>query len=310
MSAGIEHWRIVRLEARVGRLERELKLPPIETDGLVAPPPKPPPAPQIAPAPRPAPPLVPPPASASEEPNQRPAQAPPLTEAPSPRTSPVPVIPSDSRPPSLPRIESAHEQTRGGAAGLTQANDARPVLPYAPAIDPKPPQGDLEQTIGLKWAGWIGALVLVIGAGLGIKYAYEHGYFEILPPAGRLFLMSLGGFGLIGAGEWVFRRVNKLAAAGLYAAGVATLFFVSHAGHAYYGLYEPTTAFTMMALTTLIGAAVAMRGRLVSIAVLSLIGGYLAPLVLGSDHLQRVPFLFYLLMLQLVGVTLAYWGRG
>ena len=93
--------------------------------------------------------------------------------------------------------------------------------------------------------------------------------------------MSLGGFAMIAAGEWVYRKVNTIAAAALYGAGVATLFFVSHAGHAYYGLYQRETAFTMMGLTTVIGAAVAMRGRLVSIAVLALISGNLAPLVLA-----------------------------
>ena len=40
--------------------------------------------------------------------------------------------------------------------------------------------------IGLKWAGWVGAIVLVIGAGLGIKYAYTQGWFPTVPPSLRL----------------------------------------------------------------------------------------------------------------------------
>ena len=59
------------------------------------------------------------------------------------------------------------------------------------------------------WAGWIGAVVLVIGAGLGIKYAYDQRWFELPPAGSRLALMSLGGFALIGAGEWVFRRDQR-----------------------------------------------------------------------------------------------------
>ena len=186
-------------------------------------------------------------------------------------------------------------------------------LPVIPEYEPPPPvvlvaRSGLEQTIGLKWAGWVGAVVVVIGAAFGIRYGYDQGWFEILPPAGRLLLMSLGAFALIGAGEVVFRRIHRFAAACLYGAGVATLFLVSYAGHGYYRLYEPQTAFVLMALTTVIGAAVSIRGDLLSIAVLAQIGGNLAPLLLHSDRPLLGPFLTYLLALQGVALALAWWG--
>jgi hypothetical protein len=65
-----------------------------------------------------------------------------------------------------------------------------------------------------------------------------------------------------------------------------------------------------MGLCTLIGAAVAMRAQLVSVAVLSLIGGNIAPIVLRGDVHNLVPFLFYLLMLQAVALVLAFWGTS
>jgi uncharacterized membrane protein len=187
-----------------------------------------------------------------------------------------------------------------------------PVLHYQPTPAPPPPpnQTEIEQTIGLRWAGWVGAVVLVIGAGLGIKYAYDQGWFSLLPAALRLAMMSLGSFALIGAGEWVRRKVSDAAAVGLFGAGVATLFLVAYAGHGYLNLYQPQTAFALMGLSTLIGAAVAMRGRMASIAVLALIGGNIAPFVLHADVPHVVPFCSYLLMLQLVSLTLSWWGGG
>jgi uncharacterized membrane protein len=187
-----------------------------------------------------------------------------------------------------------------------------PVIPYrrAPKKTPVINHGAIEQTIGLKWAGWIGAVVLVIGAGLGIKFAYDQGWLGAVPPAIRLSMMCIAGLGLIAAGEWVYHKINVLSAVGLYGAGVAILFLVSYAGHAFYGLYERDTAFTFMVLSTLVGAAVAMRGRLVSIAVLSLIGGNLAPALLHGDHPQTIGFLSYLLMLQVVALVLAWWGSS
>jgi uncharacterized membrane protein len=176
-------------------------------------------------------------------------------------------------------------------------------LPVAPINQP-----GLEQTIGLKWAGWVGAVVLVIGAALGIKYAYDQGWFLAIPTTVRVALMALGGCALIAAGEWVYRRVNVLSAAGLFGAGVAVLFVVSYAGFEYYGLYLRNTAFVFMGLCTLIGAVIARRGNMVSIAVLSLIGGNLAPVLLRSDTPQLPGLLVYVLMLQGVSLALARWG--
>ncbi|MBC8108328.1 MAG: DUF2339 domain-containing protein [Anaerolineae bacterium] len=190
-----------------------------------------------------------------------------------------------------------------------------PMLPYAlpkradkAAKESRSPR-QLEQTIGLKWAGWIGAVVLVIGAALGVKYAYDNHWFGHLPPGMKLALIVSAGFGLIGAGEVVFRRIHKVPAASLFGAGVATLFVASYVGYQY-ELYSATSAQIAMTLATLVGAAVAMRGNLVSIAVLALIGGNIAPLIVGDRNTPLLPFLGYLLMLQLVALALAAWGRG
>src|SRR5690606_30665198 len=78
----------------------------------------------------------------------------------------------------------------------------------------------------------------------------------------------------------------------------------------YYRLYDPQAAFGLMMVSTLVGAAMAMRGKLVSIAVLSLIGGHLAPLLLAGEAPKLVGFLLYLLMLQAIALVLAWWGNS
>lgn len=177
---------------------------------------------------------------------------------------------------------------------------------------PEPPaaaRGAFEQTLGLKVAGWAGAIVVGIGAALGIKFAKDQGWLGNVPPAAWLALMSLGGLALIAAGEVVYRRVGQVAAAGLFGAGVAVLFVVSFAGHRYYGLYPAATAYGLTAAAALVGAAVAVRGNLVSIAVLSIVGGNVAPLVLRGGE-PGAPFYAYLLMLQAVALALSWYGRG
>jgi uncharacterized membrane protein len=123
--------------------------------------------------------------------------------------------------------------------------------------------------------------VLVIGAALGLKYAYDQNWLGRLPAELRLMFLALSAMGLIGAGEYVYRRINPLSAVGLFGAGVALAFLAGYYGHSL-GLYERGPAMALMAVATLIGAGVSMRGRLVSIAALSILGGNIAPLVWGA----------------------------
>lgn len=177
-----------------------------------------------------------------------------------------------------------------------------------PARQPPPlSRGDFERTVGLKWAGWFGAIVLVIGAALAIKFAYDQGWFGHLPDVAKLLLMSLGGFTLLAAGEVVLRRINRLSAVGLYGAGVAVLFLVGYAGYEWYDVYAQGTAFALMGAATLIGVLVAARADLVSIAVLSLVGGHIVPILLGEKAESAVPLLSYLLMLQVLALALCFW---
>jgi len=189
-----------------------------------------------------------------------------------------------------------------------------PVIAYQPpkpfAAPRKDSHSNIEQWIGLNWTGWVGAIVLVVGAALGIKYAYDNGWFGGLPKEVRLGFCFAVGLSLLGVGEWIDRRVNRVTAACLFGAGIATLFVVSYAGFGYFELYNQSTAFVLMAVSTLIGAGVAMRKNLVSIAVLSMLGANLAPIILRTDHPRWEALLVYILALQVVSLVLAAWGRG
>ncbi|HLN28021.1 MAG TPA: DUF2339 domain-containing protein [Gemmataceae bacterium] len=255
---------------------------------------------------------------------------------PAPAPAPSPSIPTSSEPrrPEHPLLDIAGSR-RGAVEEILSALPAErpgpsqpvPALTAIRTVIPRPrtahashekkgPQTPaprqalaLEQTIGLKWAGWVGAIVLVSGVALGIKFAYDQGWFGHVPVPVRLLLMSLGGFLLIAAGEIVYRRINPISSVGPFGAGVAVLFVVSYAGNIYYQEYSYNVAFAFAVLSTLVGSAVAMRGRLASIAVLSQLGGQLAPILLSSGQQPGVPLLTYVFTLQIVALLLALWGK-
>ncbi len=177
-----------------------------------------------------------------------------------------------------------------------------------PAVPPPVARPSLEQAIGLRWAGAAGAIAVVIGAGLGIEFAYRQGWFTIVPPGARVAALVAVAAGLIGVGEVVYRRVNVRSAVGPFAAGVAVLFLAAYAGFAFYGLYGRGMAYGLMAAATVVGAAVARRGNLVSIAAVAIVGGGLAPALLHAGEPRPAGFLGYLLTLQIVAVALAFGG--
>ena len=218
--------------------------------------------------------------------------------------------------PSADDMAPAPPMAAASVQPIESAGGPPPVVAPVMAYEPGPPQyrpqgtlrqpGEFERTVWLKWAGWFGAIVLVIGAGLAIKFAYDQGWLGHLPDVVKLMLMSLGGFGLIAAGEVVLRRVNRLSAVGLYGAGVAVLFLVGYAGYEWYDVYAQGTAFALMGVATLIGVLIAARADLVSIAVLSLIGGHIVPILLGEKSSSAVPLLSYLLLLQTLALSLCF----
>src|SRR5439155_17417698 len=127
-----------------------------------------------------------------------------------------PPLPRPSQPPPLPPIETLPPAGEGRSASVAPTSENAPStdifepsflqssLPPQPFVPPATPAASgatapappgvlsyqtkeqsqdapahhtaLEQVIGLKLAGWVGAIVLVIGAGLGIKFAYDQGW--------------------------------------------------------------------------------------------------------------------------------------
>lgn len=305
--------RVSALEKRLERVEAAIGLQPVEEPATVLP------AVSAGPAVEPAVSVATPtaPLAGAEAISPTPAVSPerPVTPPPLP---PRPVAAEPVEPlPAIPVTQrtAPDSPTASPSVIAPPSSDPSPaprrVVGYARIPKPKPAaldEGEWEQTIGLKWAGWVGAITLVIGAVLGIRYGYEM-WFRYTPPELRFGAMTLFAMALIAAGEWVYRRIHVWSAAGLFGAGIALLFACAYTGHGVFDLYSRDTAFVVMGIATIIGAAVAVRGRLVSIAMLALLGGGMAPMILGGDSSRLVAFLAYLLMLQVVALVLAWWGR-
>lgn len=169
----------------------------------------------------------------------------------------------------------------------------------------------IERWIGERWYAVVGAIVIVIGVGLFAKIAIERGWFAF-PVIWRCAMGAFFGVLLIGVGEYLRRRVNDWAAAGIMAAGLGSIYASTYAA---YRLYEPLTsapglAFALLALVAAFGIALSLHARFSALGLLSLTGGYLVPLLFYDTESSPLVMPAYLLTLLAVGLVVSARAGG
>jgi len=180
---------------------------------------------------------------------------------------------------------------------------ARPSTTRAVPVPVQREPFSLERLIGGKWFGWVGSIAVVIGVGWLLKFGHEQRWFTVSPLL-RCLMGAAFGLGMIGVGELVRKRVTLVAAAGILAAGVGTVYASAFAAYRLYGLLTEVPGMVLLAFVAALGIAVGVRSRLISVTVLSLIGGYLAPFIIPGRSVPAVLPVF-LLMLMTVGLVIS-----
>ncbi|MBL8759961.1 MAG: DUF2339 domain-containing protein, partial [Phycisphaerae bacterium] len=174
----------------------------------------------------------------------------------------------------------------------------------------KKSMADVERLIGGRWYAVVGAVVLVIGVGMGLKWAYDAGLLR-LPPAMRCLSGGVFGAVLIGAGSWLRKRVNDWAAVGATAAGLGSMYVSVLTAYKLFTLLPPAGAFAMLAGVSLLGIVISVQSRLVAVAIVSLVAGYITPLMFLDVQSSPLRFALYLLMLLTTGLGVSAWqGRA
>lgn len=194
--------------------------------------------------------------------------------------------------------------------GATPAAAFNPPARAVPETPRKPL--NLEWIIGTRGLAAAGALAVVIGVIFFLKYAVEQGWISHLPPIVRCLCGVAFGGALVAVGEAARRKINAIAGAGLYAAGIACAYASVYAG---YGYFDPPVipqgvAFVALAAISALGIALSATTRLASVAIVSLVGAYLAPFLMHSANPNPLVFPVYAGALLATGLVLSAWLRG
>jgi uncharacterized membrane protein len=225
-----------------------------------------------------------------------------------PAAAPPPQRPAPAK--KTPVAPSAAGTTRRDAmARLTSRASGDDTTSPLPQRQPKtkPPREpwSLERLIGGQWFAVIGAVVIVVGVALGLKLAYDAGFFGRLPAGAKLGSAGVFGALLLAAGELIRRRVNRYASAIVSAAGIGVLYAAAYAAHGVYSMVGEGPGMALLACVSALGIGLGVLTGFASLAAVALIGAYVAPVLLSTGAPSPIFFPVYLLSLLAVALTLS-----
>jgi uncharacterized membrane protein len=193
----------------------------------------------------------------------------------------------------------------GAVPGQLPANwdsdpSASAVIGGAYAKRAAPP--DLENRIAGNWFNRIGIVAILIAISSGLKWAFDN---NVIGPSGRVAIGVLLGALMLPWSQWLLGKGYGYFSEGISALGEATLFLSVWAGCQYYTLYSRDVGFAAMIVITAVMAAVAIGRDSQRIAVLSLVGGLLTPILASSGKDQQVVLFGYLILLGVGALAIA-----
>ncbi|MBO7606845.1 MAG: DUF2339 domain-containing protein [Paludibacteraceae bacterium] len=179
----------------------------------------------------------------------------------------------------------------------------KPISSTTPQKEGK--KTNYEQFIGENLFGKIGILIFVIGIGFFVKYAIDKNWINET-------MRTVLGFG-IGAGLFAighklrekYRTFSSLLVGGCF----AVFFLTDVIAYHYYGLYTQPVAFAILLVTTLLMVTLSILYDRRELAIIALIGGFLAPFIVRGSDGNVVGLLTYILILNIGMFALAMYKK-
>ncbi len=166
-----------------------------------------------------------------------------------------------------------------------------------PLIAPKPKkkQVNYEKFIGENLFGKIGILIFVIGVGFFVKYAIDKNWIN---ETFRTVLGFLTGAVLLAVAERLqkkYRTFSSLLAGGAFAVFYLTVAIAFH----YYHIFSQTMAFIILIGVTVFMSILSVVYNRRELAIISLVGGFLAPFIVSSGEGSYLVLFTYVSILNL-----------
>lgn len=176
------------------------------------------------------------------------------------------------------------------------------VLPKAPPPTFFERHPDMEKFIGENLVSKIGIAVLVLAIGFFVKYAIDQNW---IGPVARVAIGILCG-GILTALAHRFRNTYRGFSSVLAGGGIAVFYFTITLAFQQFQLFSQTAAFVIMIVITIFAVALSLLYHKQELAIIALIGGFLAPFLVSSGEGNYKVLFTYLILLNTGLLVIAY----
>lgn len=173
-----------------------------------------------------------------------------------------------------------------------------PLQPMEEEEYQKPAEQDgrnFEKFIGENLFGKIGVIVFIIGIGFFVKYAIDNNWINEVTRTILGYFVSVVMLGIGAKLQHKYRTYSSLIAGGAFGVAYVTTAVAFH----YYHLFSSMAAFCILVGTTLLMAILAYRTDKRELAIIALVGGFIAPFIASNGNSNELVLLTYLLILEL-----------
>lgn len=139
----------------------------------------------------------------------------------------------------------------------------------------------LELFLGTRGLAIAGCIAVLVGVIVGFKYLYE---MKLITPQWQMIIVAGGGIVALAIGQFTRRRGYDIVATALAALGFAMLYAADFAAFGYYHLIGTNLAFGLGIVITAAGMLYAVRLNEIIVAFISLLGGFLSPVLLSTGE--------------------------
>jgi len=266
-----------RLRARVSVLEQALRRAPDATPLALPVPAATAPAPVESPRP----------------------QAPPAVETP----EPAPVAPAAI-------VAAETEPVVAAVAAPAERIQAAPDPAFTRAADLAPPPENPAVAAIKRWFTEgnvpvkIGVIVLFLGVAALLKYAADQGWLSV-PMEFRLAGIAAAALGAL-VFAWRKRESHRLFALSLQGGAIGILILTIFAAFKLYALLPAGFAFALLVAVVAGGAMLAVLQDAIALAVLAIVGGFLAPILISTGQGNHVALFSYYAVLNAAVFAIAW----
>ncbi len=203
-----------------------------------------------------------------------------------------------------------------------QAKPVQPIAEYDPWVIQKPKDSfvkkglnnlfspefkqNIEKFVGENLISVIGVIILIIGVGIGAKYAIDN---KMISPLTRIILGYIISIGLLVFAIKLKAKYEKYSAV-LLSGALALMYFLTFAAYDFYDLIPKMMAFGLMLLFTVFTTFASIKYNKQVIAHIGFVGAYAVPFLLSDGSGNATILLGYIAIINIgiLAVSLKnYW---